>query len=106
MVLKVVGSSPTTHPLKKAIAWAGNAMSQRTSFCVAIAFGFYVTWVSHGARMKAFREGAKFAGRSFLFNGLSPSGKAKDFDSFITLVRIQLAQLRWTTSSGGRALDF
>ena len=26
--------------------------------------------------------------------GLSPSGKAQDFDSCITLVRIQLAQLK------------
>ena len=46
--------------------------------------------------------------------GLSPSGKAQDFDSCITLVRIQLAQsevkLRenriWDISSVGRALDF
>ena len=50
--------------------------------------------------------------------GLSPSGKAQDFDSCISLVRIQLAQLEgftfmgfnlileWDISSGGRALDF
>ena len=45
--------------------------------------------------------------------GLSPSGKAQDFDSCISLVRIQLAQLghlkmhkRWDISSVGRALDF
>ena len=31
---------------------------------------------------------------SILFIGLSPSGKAQDFDSCITLVRIQLAQLK------------
>ena len=31
----------------------------------------------------------------FIFNGgLSPSGKAQDFDSCISLVRIQLAQFR------------
>ena len=53
-----------------------------------------------------------------LTNGLSPSGKAQDFDSCITLVRIQLAQFEavaswdsilywiWDISSGGRALDF
>ena len=29
----------------------------------------------------------------YIFDGLSPSGKAQDFDSCITLVRIQLAQL-------------
>ena len=40
------------------------------------------------------------------FIGLSPSGKAQDFDSCITLVRIQLAQLIWACSSVGRALDF
>ena len=46
--------------------------------------------------------------------GLSPSGKAQDFDSCISLVRIQLALLGpvwfkykiWDISSGGRALDF
>ena len=32
----------------------------------------------------------------YIFNGLSPSGKAQDFDSCITLVRIQLAQLEQT----------
>ena len=30
------------------------------------------------------------------YNGLSPSGKAQDFDSCIALVRIQLAQLAAT----------
>lgn len=28
-----------------------------------------------------------------VYNGVSPSGKAQDFDSCISLVRIQLAQL-------------
>ena len=31
-------------------------------------------------------------------DGLSPSGKAQDFDSCITLVRIQLAQLEQTSA--------
>ena len=34
----------------------------------------------------------------YIFNGLSPSGKAQDFDSCITLVRIQLAQLEQTSA--------
>ena len=53
----------------------------------------------------------------FITLGLSPSGKAQDFDSCISLVRIQLALLEgqrfstkkiniWDISSGGRALDF
>ena len=40
------------------------------------------------------------------FKGLSPSGKAQDFDSCISLVRIQLALFIWECSSVGRALDF
>ena len=38
-------------------------------------------------------------------DGPSPSGKAQDFDSCISLVRIQLAQIG-ACSSVGRALDF
>ena len=39
----------------------------------------------------------------YIFNGLSPSGKAQDFDSCITLVRIQLAQfLTENTNEYGR----
>ena len=38
-------------------------------------------------------------------NGLSPSGKAQDFDSCITLVRIQLAQFVCACGEMADALD-
>ena len=63
MALEAQGSSPCIHPAETVKPWLG---------------GFkYFELV--------------FASRTG--SGLSPSGKAQDFDSCISLVRIQLAQL-------------